>query len=65
MTTIGSLVLVVPILAADPILAAVAAFRLAADPILVVVAASHLAAVPILVVVACLRLTQHRSSGKI
>jgi hypothetical protein len=63
MTTIDSLVLVVPILAADPILVAVAAFRLAADPTQVVVAvpilavvASHPAAVPIPAAGAYLRL---------
>ena len=56
MTMIGSLVLVVPILAADPILVAVAAFHLAAGPIQVVVVASHPAAVPILAAGAYLRL---------
>lgn len=55
MTMIGSLVLVVPILAADPILVAVAAFHLAAGPIQVVVA-SHPAAGPILAAGAYLRL---------
>ena len=57
MTTTGSLVLVVPILAADPILVVVAAYRLAVVPNLVVVVASHPAAVPSLAVGACLRLT--------